>query len=144
MQNLREAIQGMTKKACDDVAPYKLTSPILDWKPVSKARGELAQYMSKLEGYQRSPYRELWDSIPSGPLPPEHVNFKCSGGHRSAQSAPTPPVEPPQRTFAIHLPPVPEGYVLEIVGNMLTMRPMAELAVKEGKPPRNKRKRAKR
>lgn len=133
MQNLREEVTALLKKAYrngeqkwyrDGANPVSAE----DWEPLSKARGELAKYMSKLES-------ERW---PSDYAPPEHVNFKCSGGHRAGQPA-TPPVELPQRTFTVNLPPVPEGYVLEVVGDLLTMRPLEKPKRKKAKGNRIKK-----
>lgn len=155
LQNLREEVTALLKKAYrngeqkwyrDGANPVSAE----DWEPLSKARGELAKYMSKLES-------ERW---PSDYAPAEHVNFKCNGGHRAASDrrptmydlaytawkqkqdaapAPTPPVASPQRTFTINLPPVPEGYVLEVVGDLLTMRPLEKPKRKKAKGNRIKK-----
>ena len=48
MQNLREAVQALLQKRTEQAARGQVPSQD-DWEDVSKARGQLAQYMSKLE-----------------------------------------------------------------------------------------------
>lgn len=47
MQNLREAFQEMLNKHCKAIAEGRIETGL--WDRVSRARGELAQYMSRLE-----------------------------------------------------------------------------------------------
>jgi hypothetical protein len=47
LQSLREAVQDMIAKSDERVRRGQISS--LDWEPVSRARGRIAQYMSQLE-----------------------------------------------------------------------------------------------
>jgi hypothetical protein len=102
MQNLLVAIREMADKAVWNAPGFYG----LAWDPVSRARGELARYISQLE----------------------------------ARKEPSTPIA---RNTVFQLPPVPAGYVLEAVGDLVVMKPIQNIKRKKA-PKRAKSSRRKR
>ncbi len=68
-----------------------------NWEPVARARGDIAAYISKLEELKRYPPDEFTATL--------EVVAAPEGSH-------------------IHLPPIPPGYELTIVGPMVRIAPV--------------------
>lgn len=103
LQNLREEIEEFVEER---LTVGKGTS----WEGISRARGKLAQYMSKLEDRQVYPSMNWRDPAPLDTLHSESVEGKVAQTH----TAP----------FIINLPPIPEGYMLNMVGSVMTIEPI--------------------
>lgn len=78
------------------------------WAPLSRARGELVKHMSTLEGYRA------------------FLSYDADKDKGSIEPVRT---ASPQRPLVLQLPPVPDGYMLEAVGNIVIMRPIKKKRV---------------
>lgn len=117
MQNMRDEVQELLKKAYEngrrDVLEHRARREThivssLDWEPLSRARGRLAQYMSKREGHLRSGA----NSVPYDDNP--HPYPLTAAAQRVLTT-------PGARTIV--LPEIPDGYVLELAGDCVTIHP---------------------
>lgn len=97
LQNLREAMQKQLTSAAIN-AEYS-------WERISEARGELAQYMSRLERENE----RLKQKAAAHDSPPLSATL---------ESVPTPPT-----TAVYNLPAIPPGYSLTIIGGIVVIEP---------------------
>jgi hypothetical protein len=107
LQTLRDEMQRLINKLQEQQGCYHTN----DWKPVSEARGRIAEYMSKLE--QRVP-----------PSPADVLQKLCDAdliGEFLRRGLKQEPV-----TY-INLPPIPDGYELKHVGDITTIAPLQEI-----------------
>ncbi|HEX2242999.1 MAG TPA: hypothetical protein VHK27_07070 [Gammaproteobacteria bacterium] len=95
MANLREALEAAIGQA-------KIKG-VADWKPISRARGELARYISNLERGRYTPETEEVNS-----LRVEYSEVK--------------ELEQP-KTLVLNLPEIPPGYSLHAIGSIVTIEP---------------------
>jgi hypothetical protein len=99
LQNLRLAIMAYGE-ACKNAKPNEF----IDWQPVARARGDIAAYFSKLETRAGHPFDESEAPKPRPTLPLR--------------------IPLPSHSASIVLPPIPPGYELTMVGNVVSISPV--------------------
>lgn len=120
MQNLREEVEALIKLAYEngrrDGLSIEPRFPIhnKDREPLSRARGYLAKYISKLEAENK--YHT--DSVESRVSPNRTLRATDDNPHPYGKSA---TVRTDHHTIV--LPPIPEGYILEVVGGLIRIVP---------------------
>lgn len=130
LQSLRETIDEYTKKTLRRHGADMFTEvphSAEDWKPLSIARGKLAQYMSKLEQRQVKErpraYESRLDTMPRQ----EHFNCRSVANPFEVAGSVVATIEetePKGGDVHIHMPAIPPGYVMRCVGNITTIEPV--------------------
>ena len=139
LQSLREAVVDAIEHAHKAGRDGRVI-PSNNWHPISLARGKLAQYMSKLERNRQFGAFGWRDPEPldvalkrqeeaEGEEPPIFGAFRQLVVAMKEQDE-----QPSREGYHMHLPPIPPGYALHVVGNIMTIEPLKEETKNEERP----------